>query len=138
MRFCFRIICEDIPRRLLYVCYILRLLFNTALDNYEKYENIVFSSNLYLFFRPSADLHYSSDELSPILSDNKTLFPTAADSLIVHPGAVLCMLDLLPAIPSHADTHDTVMNYILNTKLSFFSSGHYPFNYMPPKYLKHC
>ncbi len=61
--------------------------------------------------RPSADLHYSPDETSSILSDNKMLFPTAADSLIVHPGAVLCMLDLLPAIP--IDTHDIVSNLMV-------------------------
>uniref|UniRef100_A0A914UR03 Uncharacterized protein n=1 Tax=Plectus sambesii TaxID=2011161 RepID=A0A914UR03_9BILA len=82
-----RVIPTDIPHRMLYVCYILRLLFNMALDNYEK---------------PSGDLSKcsASEEISPLINGNhnRTLFPNAPDSIIVHPGAVMCILDLLPAI----------------------------------------
>lgn len=63
-------------------------------------------------FRPSGELGKDGEGTTPLLNgnQNRTLFPSAPDSIIVHPGAVICILDLIPAI-SFSDPTVTNRSY---------------------------
>ncbi|KAK6060487.1 hypothetical protein COOONC_01852 [Cooperia oncophora] len=68
------------PPSIFFACYIIRLLFNMALDNYEKM---------------SSDVTWTSSEGS--LED---CIVSWTSSVLVHPGAVQSILSLLPSIHS--------------------------------------
>ncbi|GMT24191.1 hypothetical protein PFISCL1PPCAC_15488, partial [Pristionchus fissidentatus] len=70
---------DGMPIIIFYECYLIRLLFNMALDNYEK---------------PASDVSFSTNDS---LEDS---FITWTSSLLVHPGAILSLLHLIPSIES--------------------------------------
>ncbi|KAK5969779.1 hypothetical protein GCK32_006168 [Trichostrongylus colubriformis] len=71
---------DGMPPSIFFACYIIRLLFNMALDNYEKM---------------SSDVTWTSSEGS--LED---CIVSWTSSILVHPGAVQSILSLLPSIYS--------------------------------------
>lgn len=83
----------DIPRSLSYVCVVYRLLYSIALDNFE-------TPNLAGVISLFSDTHTRSPskELPPAHPNQLNLTQPTPEPRIVHPGVVLCMLQLLPSI----------------------------------------
>lgn len=87
---------EDIPSSLSYICVVFRLLYSIALDNFES-PNL--SGVITLFSDPSAHTRSPSKELAaPVHPSQLNLTQPAPEPRIVHPGVVLCMLQLLPGV----------------------------------------
>lgn len=94
-------ISTDIPISLSYATIIYRLLYDIALDNFEKPNltgigNINIGSNHVAVKQNSTDQQGKTDPRSVVSSLNLT--QPSPEPLIVHPGVVLCMLQLLPSI----------------------------------------
>lgn len=79
------------PPSIFFSCYAIRLLFNLALDNYEKWVTVSYHS-FFSYFRISTDVTWSEDDS---LEDSIVSWTS---SILVHPGAVLSILNLLPSI----------------------------------------
>nr|NP_608968.2 blue cheese [Drosophila melanogaster]AAF52302.4 blue cheese [Drosophila melanogaster] len=87
---------EDVPYPLSYVCIVFRLLYSIALDNFEA-PNL--SGIITLFSDPPTTLRSPSKELAPPVHPSQlNLTQPSPEPRIVHPGVVLCMLQLLPAV----------------------------------------
>ncbi|BFF93489.1 WD repeat and FYVE domain-containing protein 3 [Drosophila madeirensis] len=87
---------EDVPYPLSYVCIVFRLLYSIALDNFEA-PNL--SGIITLFSDPPAHSRSPSKELAaPVHPSQLNLTQPMPEPRIVHPGVVLCMLQLLPAV----------------------------------------
>ncbi|XP_036321880.1 WD repeat and FYVE domain-containing protein 3 isoform X2 [Rhagoletis pomonella] len=97
----------DIPRSLSYVCVVYRLLYSIALDNFE-------TPNLSGVITLFSDSHSRSPskELPPAHPNQLNLTQPTPEPRIVHPGVVLCMLQLLPSI-----SHDTSAVLALNLQV---------------------
>ncbi|CAJ0936217.1 unnamed protein product, partial [Mesorhabditis belari] len=75
------------PASIFYSCYIIRLLFNMALDNYEKVSSdVCWCTSL-----------SPPDGSSSLAADDSSIVSWSS-SVLVHPGAVLSILALLPSI----------------------------------------
>lgn len=101
-------ISEDIPISLAFICLIYRLLYDIALDNFDK-PNL---SGVINITSPHLPLH--QQQLNKIVPSattpvTQTVDPRSVVStlnltqplpepLIVHPGVVICMLQLLPSV----------------------------------------
>jgi len=78
------------------VCVVFRLLYSIALDNFES-PNL--NGIITLFSDPPALLRSPSKELAaPVHPSQLNLTQPSPEPRIVHPGVVLCMLQLLPAV----------------------------------------
>ncbi|XP_068150456.1 LOW QUALITY PROTEIN: WD repeat and FYVE domain-containing protein 3 [Drosophila tropicalis] len=89
---------EDVPHSLSYVCVVFRLLYSIALDNFES-PNL--NGVITLFNDPPSHNRSPSKELlaaAPAHPSQLNLTQPAPEPRIVHPGVVLCMLQLLPGI----------------------------------------
>lgn len=80
-----RIAPTEMPPSIFFACCIMRFLFNMALDNYEK---------------TNGDVVWSREENLLQLDDSTSSIVSWSTSVLVHPGALLTMLHLLPAIHS--------------------------------------
>ncbi|CAJ0587641.1 unnamed protein product, partial [Mesorhabditis spiculigera] len=80
---------EKMPTPIFFACYIIRLLFNMALDNYEKVSSDVCWC---------ASLSPPDGSSSLAASDDASSVVSWSSSVLVHPGAVLSILALLPSI----------------------------------------
>uniref|UniRef100_A0A914ZRD5 WD repeat and FYVE domain-containing protein 3 n=1 Tax=Parascaris univalens TaxID=6257 RepID=A0A914ZRD5_PARUN len=76
---------QGMPASVFFACCIMRFLFNMALDNYEK---------------PTGDVVWSCEENLLSLDDPTTSIVSWTSSVLVHPGALLAMLHLLPTVYS--------------------------------------
>ncbi|KAJ9586850.1 hypothetical protein L9F63_019532, partial [Diploptera punctata] len=91
---------EHIVKELSYACIVLRLLYDVALDAYDKPN---FTANV-TFKSPTHRRHQSESHKldSPggkrAAVNSLNLTPPAPDPIIVHPGVVVAMLHLLPSI----------------------------------------
>uniref|UniRef100_A0A915E805 WD repeat and FYVE domain-containing protein 3 n=1 Tax=Ditylenchus dipsaci TaxID=166011 RepID=A0A915E805_9BILA len=84
-----------VPQQICNIFYLLRLLFDLALDNYEK---------------PSNDIRFASDQEWLRSTENLETIPLvswSARTILVHPSAVLCLLYLLPSISQVTDCSGT-------------------------------
>ncbi|CAD6191346.1 unnamed protein product [Caenorhabditis auriculariae] len=68
---------DNMPTKIFFACSFIRLIFNMALDNYEKM---------------SSDVHWANME-----SFEESIVSWTS-SVLVHPGAVLAILNLLPSV----------------------------------------
>lgn len=75
---------KEMPFSIYFGCYVCRLIFNMALDNYEKM---------------TTDIRWNEDGAS--LEESIVSWTS---SLLVHPGAIISMLCLLPSISSSPTT----------------------------------
>ncbi|KHN76238.1 WD repeat and FYVE domain-containing protein 3 [Toxocara canis] len=86
---------QKMPASVFFACCIMRFLFNMALDNYEK---------------PNGDVVWSGEENLLSLDDSASSIVSWTSSVLVHPGALLAMLHLLPAI--YADDIKVVRHFL--------------------------
>ncbi|KAH8413938.1 hypothetical protein KR009_000634 [Drosophila setifemur] len=91
---------KEVSHSLSYVCVVFRMLYSIALDNFET-PNL---SGIITHFRDPLDHSRSpSKELAPPVHPSQlNLTPANPEPRIVHPGVVLCMLQLLPAVEFEA------------------------------------
>ncbi|XP_018577977.1 WD repeat and FYVE domain-containing protein 3 [Anoplophora glabripennis] len=95
------VIPDKLPASLAYIAVIYRLLYDLALDLFDK-PNV--NSNIFSIKSPPLSRESSiqgenyNGKRSNVNSLN--LNPPAPDPIIVHPGVVVCMLQLLPCIKS--------------------------------------
>ncbi|XP_025205063.1 WD repeat and FYVE domain-containing protein 3 [Melanaphis sacchari] len=94
------IITDNVPKFLSYACIIMRMLYDVALDLYDKQNNTTVVS-----FKSPAHRRYSEVATKPLDCQNNNrrgiqlnLTPPAPDPIIVHAGVVIAMLQLLPSI----------------------------------------
>ncbi|KAI6229287.1 Beige/BEACH domain-containing protein [Aphelenchoides besseyi] len=88
--------CNKLPPRLLCALYLLRVMFNLAMDNFGK---------------PNCDIQWAkADWLSS--AENVEIIPvvTWTRSVLVHPSPVLCILQLLPAVSTNDNVNDKDTN----------------------------
>lgn len=106
-------ISEDIPSTLMFTCLIYRLLYDIALDNFEKANlsgilNIIGDkgANSRLPGKSKNDIRCSVQSLN--------LQQPIPEPLVVHPGIVICMLQLLPSIEcdSNPQIATCLQNYL--------------------------
>lgn len=91
---------DNVPSSLSYICVVFRLLYSIALDNFET-PNL--SGVITLFSETAPHSRSPSKELAPPVHPSQlNLTQPAPEPRIVHPGVVLCMLQLLPGVQ-----HDT-------------------------------
>ncbi|KAH8377111.1 hypothetical protein KR093_003521 [Drosophila rubida] len=87
---------EDIPSSLSYICVVFRLLYSIALDNFES-PNL--NGVITLFIDPAPHTRSPSKEVpAPVHPSQLNLTQPTPEPRIVHPGVVLCMLQLLPGV----------------------------------------
>uniref|UniRef100_T1GN58 Alfy-like armadillo-like repeat domain-containing protein n=1 Tax=Megaselia scalaris TaxID=36166 RepID=T1GN58_MEGSC len=89
---------SSIPKSLSYVCVIYRLLYSIALDNFEN-PNL----NNYLSIFADQQLRSPSQDYPTL-----TFGQPSSEPRIVHPGVVICMLQLLPSISHHVEVHKAI------------------------------
>ncbi|KAH0568814.1 WD repeat and FYVE domain-containing protein 3 [Cotesia glomerata] len=92
---------SEIPKSLSYACLLLRLLYDVALDVFEKPNMAVIGIRSPCHKQSSLENQRSVD--SPVSGKRSTvnslnLNPPAPEPIIVHPGIVVGMLHLLPSI----------------------------------------
>ncbi|XP_030377443.1 WD repeat and FYVE domain-containing protein 3 [Scaptodrosophila lebanonensis] len=95
---------SEVPHSMSYVCVIYRLLYSIALDNFEA-PNL--SGIITLFSEPAPSRSPSKELAAPVHPNQLNLSQPTPEPRIVHPGVVLCMLQLLPSVqheksPLHA------------------------------------
>lgn len=101
----------DIPVSMTFVCLIYRLLYDIALDNFDK-PNL--SGVINITQLPNAVIHHTKGATSTVVAATVQNDPRSAVSslnltqplpepLIVHPGIVICMLQLLPSVEHETD-----------------------------------
>ncbi|XP_037812431.1 WD repeat and FYVE domain-containing protein 3 isoform X2 [Lucilia sericata] len=97
---------NSIPRSLSYVCVVYRLLYSIALDNFESpnLNNIITLFNDQHNRSPSKEL-----AITPAHPNQLNLTQPSPEPRIVHPGVVLCMLQLLPSV-THPEEHTLAVN----------------------------
>ncbi|XP_063226772.1 WD repeat and FYVE domain-containing protein 3 isoform X2 [Bacillus rossius redtenbacheri] len=101
---------SHIPARLSYACIVLRLLYDVALDSYDKPAN----SSVISLRSPTHRRHHSESRGHPPDSpggrrstvNSLNLTPPAPDPIVVHPGVVVAMLHLLPSIQQLSDSQE--------------------------------
>ncbi|XP_055847784.1 WD repeat and FYVE domain-containing protein 3 [Episyrphus balteatus] len=101
LNFSFR---ETVPRSLSYVCVVYRLLYSIALDNFEQ-PNLNGVINLFV----DQTLRSPSQELPTQHPNLLNLSQPNPEPRIVHPGVVICMLQLLPSV-GHSKEQGKAMN----------------------------
>ncbi|XP_050525205.1 WD repeat and FYVE domain-containing protein 3 isoform X2 [Daktulosphaira vitifoliae] len=91
---------DQVPKCLIYACIMMRLLYDIALDLYDKPNNTSIVS-----FKSPAHRRYSEVATKPLDSQNNNrrtiqlnLVPPTPEPIIVHAGVVIAMLQLLPSI----------------------------------------
>ncbi|XP_065351177.1 WD repeat and FYVE domain-containing protein 3 [Cloeon dipterum] len=88
---------ESIHKDLMYATIILRMLYDLALDLYDKVSNNSHASIANIAVRsPRRQSENSNAPKKPVANLNLT--PQPSDPIIVHPGVVVAMLHLLPSI----------------------------------------
>ncbi|XP_060523655.1 WD repeat and FYVE domain-containing protein 3 [Cylas formicarius] len=113
------IITDDISPSLTYTTIIYRLLYDLALDLFDR-QNVngnIFSIKSPPLSRESSDCQAT---VNNNIKDNKrsninslNLSPPSPDPIIVHPGVVICMLQLLPCInDENYETYVNLQQYI--------------------------
>jgi WD repeat and FYVE domain-containing protein 3 len=91
---------DSIPTELTFATIILRMLYDLALDLYDKVTPNSHSNIATFNIRsPRRQIEETSSSKKAISSLNLTLSPT--DPIIVHPGVVVAMLHLLPSIQNN-------------------------------------
>ncbi|XP_047001362.1 WD repeat and FYVE domain-containing protein 3 [Schistocerca americana] len=93
---------DHIPVQLSYACLVLRMLYDVALDAFEK-PNLM---SAVTFKSPTHRRHQSESNRPPespvsarrAVVNSLNLNPPAPDPIIVHPGVVVAMLHLLPSV----------------------------------------
>ena len=98
----------DIPRSLSYVCVVYRLLYSISLDNFES-PNL---SGIISLFQDQPNSRSPSKELPPAHPNQLNLIQPSPEPRIVHPGVVICMLQLLPSI-----MHERESSHALNLQV---------------------
>ncbi|RZF45662.1 hypothetical protein LSTR_LSTR010613 [Laodelphax striatellus] len=96
---------EHIPTELSYACLVLRMLYDVALDSYDKPN----SSSVVSFKSPSHKRNMETQKSleSPCSGrrvNTLNLTPPVPDPIVVHPGVVLAILHLLPSIQHSSQT----------------------------------
>ncbi|XP_067008592.2 WD repeat and FYVE domain-containing protein 3 [Anabrus simplex] len=98
---------EHIPLQLSYATIVLRLLYDVALDSYDK-PNV---TTVISFKSPTHRRHTSDGQRLPDSPGGKraavnslNLTPPAPDPIVVHPGVVVAMLHLVPSIQHPQET----------------------------------
>lgn len=103
-------ISDDIPISLAYICLIYRLLYDIALDNFDKPNlsgvinitspNLPLNNHQHATNKVATSTQQSSTQIVDPRSVVSTLNLTQPlpEPLIVHPGVVICMLQLLPSV----------------------------------------
>lgn len=92
---------KDLFPKLSYACIILRLLYDVALDAFDKPG---FSTNVLSIKSPSLSRQISNEQTNNSFSGKRSavnslnLSPPTPDPIIVHPGVVVAVLQLLPSI----------------------------------------
>nr|CAD7590088.1 unnamed protein product [Timema genevievae] len=104
---------SHIPAQLAYTCIVLRLLYDVALDSYDKPNNMTVVS----LKSPTHRRHHSESQKLPpdspvggkrTVVNSLNLTPPAPDPIVVHPGVVVAMLHLLPSIQHPVETQVTL------------------------------
>lgn len=92
----------DIPLSLTFICLIYRLLYDIALDNFDKpnLSGVINITSPNLPTQTNIKPQPKSDPRSVVSTLNLT--QPLPEPLIVHPGVVICMLQLLPSV-EHMD-----------------------------------
>lgn len=88
-------ITQDAPASLAYICVIYRLLYDIALDNFDK-PNLSGVMNLTTAIGTANTAKTISDPRSSVSTLNLT--QPQPEPQIVHPGVVICMVQLLPSV----------------------------------------
>lgn len=107
---------EEIPMILIHACIVLRLMYDVALDSFDKPVFCgtlsVRSPNLARQNAVTSDRQKSLDNSRPCVS-SLNLSPPNPEPLVVHGGVVVCLLRLLPSLPSVSNDpnhpHSTAM-----------------------------
>lgn len=107
-------ICERIPASLAFICLIYRLLYDIALDNFDK-PNL---SGVINIATPNLTIGQHGVKAIPTTpgssSDPRSVVSTLnltqplPEPLIVHPGVVICMLQLLPSVEHEENPSDAM------------------------------
>ncbi|XP_039275905.1 WD repeat and FYVE domain-containing protein 3 [Nilaparvata lugens] len=100
---------EHIPTELSYACLVLRMLYDVALDSYDKPN----SSTVVSFKSPSHKRNMETQKSleSPCSGrrvNTLNLTPPVPDPIVVHPGVVIAILHLLPSIQHSSQTQLTL------------------------------
>ncbi|XP_050428058.1 WD repeat and FYVE domain-containing protein 3 [Adelges cooleyi] len=110
------VITDHVPKFLSYACLMMRMLYDVALDLYDK-PNIT----TIVSFKSPAHRRYSEVATKPLDCQNNNrraiqlnLVPSAPEPVIVHAGVIIAMLQLLPSIynPSVPKLSLTLQVYI--------------------------
>lgn len=108
---------KEIPPSLSYACIVLRLLYDVALDAFDKPG---LSTNILSVKSPSLSRQISSEQGSNGNSGGKrsavnslNLSPPTPDPIIVHPGVVVAVLQLLPSITHQNEEMALGLQYFL-------------------------
>lgn len=90
---------ENVPKSLSFVCIVYRLLYSIALDNFEKpnLNGVIALFTEQNLKSPSQELPTTNTSAPNVLNLSQPL----PEPRIVHPGVVICMLQLLPSV-SHS------------------------------------
>ncbi|ALC38357.1 bchs [Drosophila busckii] len=88
---------SDVPSSLSYICVLFRLLYSIALDNFEP-PNLAGVITLFTELPPLHSRSPSKELAAPVHPSQLNLTQPTPEPRIVHPGVVLCMLQLLPGV----------------------------------------
>ncbi|XP_059488715.1 WD repeat and FYVE domain-containing protein 3 [Neocloeon triangulifer] len=88
---------DNIPRDLTHATILLRMLYDLALDLYDKVSNNSHANIASIAIR-SPRRHVENSHSAKKNVANLNLTPPPSDPIIVHPGVVVAMLHLLPSI----------------------------------------
>lgn len=102
----------DIPLALQFACLIYRLLYDIALDNFDKQPNMASVINITTHSNGGGSSAAATAAITPHSTDPRSAVSTlnltqpTPEPLIVHPGIVICMLQLLPAVEQQPNNNN--------------------------------
>ncbi|XP_046688079.1 WD repeat and FYVE domain-containing protein 3-like [Homalodisca vitripennis] len=109
---------ENVPLQLVYACIVLRMLYNIALDTYDKPNQNVVSFKSPSHKRQNIESQRSLESPSSGRRINSlNLTPPAPDPVVVHSGVVIAMLQLIPSIQDLEETQQSLTLQVYMTEV---------------------
>lgn len=107
---------KEIPPPLSYACIVLRLIYDVALDAFDKpglSTNILSVKSPTLCRQTSNEVNNGSSGGKRSAVNSLNLNPPTPDPIIVHPGVVVAVLQLLPSIQHQNEDMSLALQYFL-------------------------